>query len=282
METIGAKSVFHNTLQAISGVYEERECQSILFMLFAQKYQCSRMDVLMDKPIPHFNHDDWNQAIARIKQHEPIQYIMGIAWFLDRAFDVNAAVLIPRIETEELVNLILLNSSKEKPLNIIDLGTGSGCIAISLKLALPHATVYALDVDAEALAVAKQNAQKLGADIVFIHDDMRAIKTQLPLFDVVVSNPPYVRNVEKSDMQHNVLDFEPHLALFVDDEHPLAFYEAIAQFGNTYLTDNASLYLEINTFLGAETKAMLHGFGYQNVEVLKDIYDKDRMIIAHH
>jgi release factor glutamine methyltransferase len=282
METIGAKSVFNNALQAISGVYEERECQSVIFMLFAQRFQFSRMDVLMDKPILNFNQEDWAHAITRIKQHEPIQYILGIAWFLDRAFDVNANVLIPRVETEELVNLILRHTSKEKPLNIIDLGTGSGCIAISLKLALPHATVYALDVDEGALAVAKQNAQKMGAEIVFIHDDMRAITSQLPLLDIVVSNPPYVKEAEKKAMQNNVLDFEPHLALFVNDDNPLEFYKAIAQFGNQYLVDNAALYLEINAFLGAETKAMLQDFGYHHVEVLKDIYEKDRMVLAKH
>ena len=189
MTTIAPKLLFQNAIRELEGIYGDRESQSIIFMLMAHLYQYSRMDVLIDNPLDNFNQQHWDIAIQKLKQQVPIQYVIGAAWFLDREFKVNAAVLIPRLETEELVNLIIQDHDKNQAINILDLGTGSGCIAISLKLAFPNAKVYALDISGEALQVAQQNAKNLGAEILFIQDDMRNITEELPLFDVIVSNP---------------------------------------------------------------------------------------------
>jgi release factor glutamine methyltransferase len=280
MTTIAPKLLFQNAIRELEGIYGDRESQSIIFMLMAHLYQYSRMDVLMDKPLDNFNQLQWDIAIQKLKLQVPIQYVIGAAWFLDREFMVNAAVLIPRLETEELVNLIIQDHDKNQAINILDLGTGSGCIAISLKLAFPNAIVYALDISGEALQVAKQNAKNLGAEILFIQDDMRNITEELPLFDVIVSNPPYVTAAEKSLMNVNVLEHEPHVALFVEDNHPLEFYEAIAIFGQKKMKSTSKIYLEINEHFGPETKSMLYDLGYENIELSKDIHEKDRMVKA--
>lgn len=280
MTTIAPKLLFQNAIRELEGIYGDRESQSIIFMLMAHLYQYSRMDVLMDKPLDNFNQLQWDIAIQKLKQQVPIQYVIGAAWFLDREFMVNAAVLIPRLETEELVNLIIQDHDKNQAINILDLGTGSGCIAISLKLAFPNAKVYALDISSEAVQVAKQNAKILGAEIHFIQGDMRNITEKLPLFDVIVSNPPYVTAAEKSLMNVNVLEHEPHVALFVEDNHPLEFYEAIGVFGQKQMKATSKIYLEINEHFGQETKSMLYDLGYENIELIKDIHEKDRMVKA--
>ena len=280
MTTIAPKLLFQNAIRELEGIYGDRESQSIIFMLMAHLYQYSRMDVLIDNPLDNFNQQHWDIAIQKLKQQVPIQYVIGAAWFLDREFKVNAAVLIPRLETEELVNLIIQDHDKNQAINILDLGTGSGCIAISLKLAFPNAKVYALDISGEALQVAKQNAKNLGAEILFIQDDMRNITEELPLFDVIVSNPPYVTVAEKRLMNVNVLEHEPHVALFVEDNHPLEFYESIAVFGQKQMKATSKIYLEINEHFGQETKSMLYDLGYENIELIKDIHEKDRMVKA--
>lgn len=275
-----SKILFQSAVNELLEVYPDRESQSIIFILIENFYGLRRIDVMMDKAIADFDEVKYNQAIERLKKAEPIQYVLENAWFLDRQFYVNSSVLIPRNETEELVQMIISNHKNDSSLNIIDLGTGSGCIAISLKLALSQATVYALDISKEALEVAQKNAQNLGAEINFLNADMRTKIPDLPAFDIIVSNPPYITMSEKKVMNTNVLAYEPHLALFVEDSNPLEFYEAIADFGKSNLNPQGKVYLEINEHLGHETATMLQQKGYSQVEIIQDIHSKNRMIKA--
>ena len=223
--------------------------------------------------------------LERLLTHEPIQYILGNAWFYGNKFSVTPDVLIPRSETEELVELVI-EKIKENYKNetatfqLIDIGTGSGCIAISLKLALPHWQVFGLDKSKNALAIAKQNAKSLNADVQFIEDDILNIQQgeTTQFFDVIVSNPPYILEQEQLAMSKNVLNFEPLEALFVANDSPLIFYEAIANYAMQYLKKDGFLFFEINQVFGAETLKMLADKGFVDLALLKDINQNDRMI----
>lgn len=197
-------------------------------------------------------------------------------------FKVNENTLIPRPETEELVDWVITSFDKQKEetqFKILDIGTGSGCISISLAKNLPETNVFALDVSKEALQTAKQNAEMNGVEVVFIHDDILNTNfSPLAVFDVIVSNPPYVRNLEKVEIKSNVLDNEPHIALFVDNENPLQFYKAICEFAQNNLKDEGVLYFEINEYLGQEMIQLLKEFGFKSIELKKDLFGKDRMI----
>lgn len=217
--------------------------------------------------------------LQRLSRFEPLQYIEGRTLFLGREFWVAPGVLIPRPETEELVELML----KEIPADarILDVGTGSGCIAISLAKALPDALVTAWDVSPEALSVARANARKLQADVRFVECDVLACQVdEVGLYDVIVSNPPYVTEAEKADMEPNVLQWEPSLALFVPDDDPLRFYRRIAVLGRDMLADGGRLYFEINRAYGREMVEMLRTMGYVGVRVEKDLSQNDRFVIA--
>lgn len=217
--------------------------------------------------------------LQRLSRFEPLQYIEGRTLFLGREFWVAPGVLIPRPETEELVELML----KEIPADarILDVGTGSGCIAISLAKALPDALVTAWDVSPEALSVARANARKLQADVRFVECDVLACQVdEVGLYDVIVSNPPYVTEAEKADMEPNVLQWEPSLALFVPDDDPLRFYRRIAVLGRDMLADGGRLYFEINRAYGREMVEMLRTMGYVRVRVKKDLSQNDRFVIA--
>lgn len=220
--------------------------------------------------------------LDRLLSHEPIQYILGKAWFYGNKFLVNKHTLIPRNETEELVELVIktLNHSNFKTPKILDIGTGTGCIAISLKLAIENSNVFALENSQEALLITKQNAKELNADINFIEDDILNITNPLTnqLFDVIVSNPPYILQKEKSEMEANVLQFEPHEALFVNNNEPLLFYEDIANYALQYLKTNGFLFFEINQQYGNQTTAMLQDKGFLDIKLLQDINGNDRMI----
>ena len=233
----------------------------------------------------------YENALKALKNHEPIQYIIGQTEFYGLPFYVNENTLIPRPETEELVELILSNTTANNHLelvevnnqfNILDIGTGTGCIAISLAKQLPNANVSAIDVSAKALEMANKNAQLNQVDINFIENDILKIcNSELDSatkFDIIVSNPPYVRQLEKQQMQDNVLNHEPHLALFVEDENPLIFYRAITQFATKNLKPNGELYFEINEYLGKEMMALLEAFGFKNIQLKQDLFGKDRMI----
>jgi len=219
---------------------------------------------------------------------KPIQHILAEAHFYGLVFNVNENVLIPRPETEELVDWIISvcrkqfsanSSALSEKLSILDIGTGSGCIPITLKKHLPNAAVSTLDISPDAIAVAKQNAGEIGVEINFVEADMLRFTSE-EKFEVIVSNPPYIRDLEKADMHDNVLMHEPHLALFVSDDNPLLFYKTIADFATTNLTPNGQLFFEINEYLGKETVAMLADKGFSNVELRKDICGKDRMVRA--
>lgn len=217
--------------------------------------------------------------LQRLSRFEPLQYIEGRTLFLGREFWVAPGVLIPRPETEELVELML----KEIPADarILDVGTGSGCIAISLAKELPDALVTAWDVSPEALSVARANARKLQADVRFVECDVLACQVdEVGLYDVIVSNPPYVTEAEKADMEPNVLQWEPSLALFVPDDDPLRFYRRIAVLGRDMLADGGRLYFEINRAYGREMVEMLRTMRYVGVRVEKDLSQNDRFVIA--
>jgi release factor glutamine methyltransferase len=275
-----SKVLFHRTVDDLNKVYNENEAQSITFLLLQHFFNLSKLDVLINQKPVDYEEDNWNSKVALLKSNVPVQYVIGEAWFYDHLFKVNSSVLIPRNETEELVDLVIKHYQQNQDITIIDLGTGSGCIAISLKLNLPQAKVIALDVSKTALEIALHNATTLGVEIDFLCQDMRSNDLNLPMVDVIVSNPPYVTHEEKKLMNPNVLLHEPHLALFVEDDRPLEFYEAIADLGHFCLKKNGRIFLEINEHLGKLTVDMLQMKNYQNIMLLQDIHGKDRMITA--
>lgn len=220
--------------------------------------------------------------LKRLQNGEPVQYIIGKAFFYNSEFIVTPATLIPRPETEELVQWILDDARQHSAseLSILDIGTGTGCIAISLKKELPKASVSALDVSPDALIVARENARLIDADVNFIEDNIlasHAYKDENKL-DIIVSNPPYVTPADKEQMHRNVTDFEPHTALFVPENDPLLFYKAIADFALEHLIESGLLYFEINESYGAETAAMLDAKGFKDIVLRKDLPGRDRMV----
>lgn len=259
-------------------IYSPQEAESLSFWLFEHFLNIRRVDVLQDKqvePMPLLE-----KALVQLEKGYPIQYITGSAPFYGREFQVNPSVLIPRNETEELVHLILAEN-QSKGLHLLDIGTGSGCIPITLALEMDDPQITAVDVSQAALELAKQNAaQHEKAAVNFIHCDV--LQDELPVrdLDIIVSNPPYVRESEKAYMHTNVIDHEPHLALFVPEDDPLVFYKAIASKGRSALKSGGKLYFEINEALGAEVTALLTSLGYTNIVLRRDLNDKDRMVRA--
>lgn len=274
------KNHFFDSLQ---GIQDEQEIESFFFILTEYLHNLKRVDVALN---PNFKLSDaevekWNIILADLQQEKPIQYITGEAWFYGLRLEVNENTLIPRPETEELVEWII-ESQKSKvqsqKCEILDIGTGTGCIPISLKTNLPQANVSAIDVSEKALEVAKRNAVLNKVDISFIQADILEVEDLNQHFDIIVSNPPYVRNLEKQEIKKNVLDYEPHLALFVEDTDALLFYRKIAQLALKNLSPNGLLFFEINQYLGKETVELLDNLGFKNIELKKDIYGNDRMI----
>ncbi len=219
-----------------------------------------------------------DNAIERLKKQEPIQYILGYSDFCDLRFKVTPATLIPRPETSELVEWITSEAAGKE--RILDIGTGSGCIAVSLAHKLPQSEVTAWDISPDALAVATENSKANGCTVEFEEVDILAYKPTGKQFDIIVSNPPYIKENEKTAMHSNVLDWEPHTALFVPDSDPLLFYRAIAEKGLTLLKTGGRLYFEINRAHGKETIEMLESLGYGSIELRKDFAENDRMVRA--
>lgn len=225
-------------------------------------------------------------AVGRLLRSEPIQYIIGRTDFYGRSFLTDSRALIPRPETEELIELVKTDFANRKRLDVLDIGTGTGCIAITLALELEGSRVRAVDVSADALALAADNAHRLAANVDFVESDVLAWghASQQPLvdgqYDIIVSNPPYIMDSERAAMEANVLDYEPHIALFVPDADPLLFYRQIAVFALSHLTKRGRLYFEINQALGAETVDMLHSLGFTNVRLHTDINQNARMITS--
>jgi release factor glutamine methyltransferase len=220
-------------------------------------------------------------AVERLLANEPIQYILGQAPFYGRTFIVSPDVLIPRNETEELVHLIIKKYHQHQNCSILDIGTGSGCIPVTLALEMPNAQVYALDVSQKALSIARKNSLALNADVRFLHLDILQDEINLEPVDIIVSNPPYVKYTEKSFMHPNVLDHEPHLALFVPDDDPLIFYKVILFKSKTLLKPKGNIYFEINEAHGQAVLDLMVSEGYLDVKLHKDLNGKDRMVTGY-
>jgi release factor glutamine methyltransferase len=272
-------------IQELTLIYDAGEAESFFYLILEEKKQLKRIDLALHPDLV-FSEEEigvWNAVLEQLKQEIPIQYLLGKTSFYGLDFEVNAAVLIPRPETEELVEWIL-ESQKSKvesqKVKILDIGTGSGCIAISLAKNLPDATVFALDVSEEALATAKKNAANNSVNVTFIHQNILETEDLLQQFDIIVSNPPYVRNLEKEEIKKNVLENEPHLALFVADNDALVFYKKIAQLAQKNLLPNGQLYFEINQYLGKEMVDLLEKMNFKTIDLRKDIYGNDRMTKA--
>jgi len=260
----------------------KNEIQSFFNLLIEHQLGLSRIDVALapDKTILASDLQFLEMALNQLEEHKPIQYIIGETLFYNLPFKVNSSVLIPRIETEELVTWALEKTKQLAPCNILDIGTGSGCIGVSFAKNHPEAKIYALDVSKEALKVAKSNALLNKVDLNFIHADILQDINLPEKMDVIISNPPYVRSIEKGQMDSNVLDFEPHLALFVEDDNPLLFYEHIAKLAKKYLKPKGLLFFEINQYLGPEIINLLESLDYKNIELKNDLFDKPRMVSA--
>jgi release factor glutamine methyltransferase len=275
-------------LEKLQTIYALDEAQAITNQVFEEVLLVKPHQIkILNKPLSDGEEANLMDILNRLLKHEPMQYILGNAWFYGNKFIVTPDTLIPRSETEELVELILNTVANDKDLaglnpKIIDIGTGSGCIAISLKLNLPYADVWALDKSSAALAIAKQNAKELNAQIQFIEDDILNINQAetVQVLDIIVSNPPYILENEQENMHENVLAFEPHQALFVANNQPLLFYEAIANYALKYLKTNGYLFFEINQQYGNQTVNMLQEKGFSDIKLLQDINGNDRMIWA--
>lgn len=271
-------------IEELQNLYDVMEAESFFYLILEEKHQMKRIDLALnpDFVLSEKEIQEWNLILEALKKEIPIQYLLGTTEFFGLPFKVNENVLIPRPETEELVEWIIQDSKMEgfKDLKILDIGTGSGCIAITLAKNIPNAKVYAVDVSSGALKTAKENAAINQVEVVFLEKDILETNDLEMQFDVIVSNPPYVRNLEKEEIKKNVLDNEPHLALFVEDDDALIFYRKIAGLAAGYLNQNGRLYFEINQYLGEEMIELLHNKGFQDIELRKDIYDNDRMTKA--
>lgn len=265
----------------LAGIYAKCEIESLIFLIFEKLKGYSRTQFLLANE-EELNEEDLKEIVkivARLKSHEPIQYILGVTEFYGLPFHSVPGVLIPRPETEELVQWIIQENINQKP-SILDIGTGSGCIAISLQKNIPQSTVLAYDISSVCLETARRNSELNSADVSVSQYDIlnNTPEISFPELDIIVSNPPYIRETEKSLMEKNVLEHEPELALFVPDEMPLIFYERIADFSKIHLKNRGSLYFEINEAFGTECCDMLQGKGFSEILLKKDIHGKDRMI----
>ncbi|WP_075340939.1 peptide chain release factor N(5)-glutamine methyltransferase [Tenacibaculum agarivorans] len=275
------RAFFNNQL---INLYPKKEVDAFFFRTIEALLQLKLMDFFTNENeiIKEKDLQTLKTIVSRLQKEEPIQYILGATEFYGYQFNVNSNVLIPRPETEELVSWVLEEvKNTEEELKVLDIGTGSGCIAITLKKELSYLEVNAIDISEKALETAKNNANFNQADVKFIQHDILSDKRLDCTFDIIVSNPPYVRELEKKEMKANVLNNEPHLALFVEDDNPLVFYERIADFGIKHLNKNGLLFFEINQYLGQETKQILMEKGYKNSILKKDLFGNDRMIKAN-
>ncbi|MNX77217.1 Release factor glutamine methyltransferase [compost metagenome] len=269
-------------IKKLTPLYDLLETESFFYIILEDLHQMKRIDLALD---PGFSFSDeelekWNSITEKLQKEIPIQYILGNAHFYGLEFEVNENTLIPRPETEELVEWIVKKNEFKGKIKILDIGTGSGCIAISLAKNLPVATIFAIDVSEKALETAKRNAVKNEADVTFLLKNILETEDLGQNFDIIVSNPPYVRNLEKEEIKKNILDYEPHLALFVEDDDALIFYRKIAELGQKNLVEKGQLYFEINQYLGTEMMDLLQAKNFKDIELRKDIYDNDRMIFG--
>ena len=277
------KQIRHIFQETLEGLYVKEEIDSFFYLLIDAYFNISRIQLAINPDCKVDSNLELLNALELLKKQKPIQYILGETEFYGLPFKVREHVLIPRPETEELVTWVINHTKGSQSINILDIGTGSGCIAITLAKKIPKAKVCALDVSVEALQIAKQNAALNNVEIDFIEASILNSETWSSVFlnskfDIIVSNPPYVRELEKLEMKTNVLDNEPHLALFVKDENPLVFYEAISNFAKMHLNDNGLLFFEINEYLGTDMVRLLNEKGFLNIELKQDLFKKDRML----
>ena len=264
----------------LKSIYTEEEIKNLIFYSFNHLVNFSRIDLItkQENRVSESELLKFNNVVKELKKQKPIQYILGNTDFYGLRFNVNESVLIPRQETEELIDWIIKEYSFIK--SILDIGTGSGNIPISLKKNIPTSVVFSIDISESAINIAKENAKLNDVEINFILKDIRDSENtnDLGLFDIIVSNPPYVCESEKKLMQKNVLDFEPHSALFVEDNEPLIFYDKISNFAMDHLSKNGLLFFEINECFGIDVSNMLENKGFTEIELKKDLNNKDRFI----
>jgi release factor glutamine methyltransferase len=278
-------SAFYDLLQSIKSLYDEREASAIAHEVMEHITGKSKLQRITDKdaPLNNIQEAQLTDIKAKLKAGKPMQYALGEAWFMGRKFIVNEHVLIPRPETEELVQWVI-DDYKEQAIDksALDIGTGSGCIPISLKLTLPELDITSCDISQDALNVAQSNAKNLGVNVNFIELDFLSedARHQLPKFDIIVSNPPYIPISEKESLDIHVRDHEPSLALFVPNDDALLFYRIIAQFGLTNLNAHGTIYCETHVDYAQATQQLFIDLGYKNVELRKDLHGNNRMIKA--
>lgn len=275
MSGISSKELVGQIIKSLLHLYDENEAKSMAYRCLDLGWDCSATDILLGKPVEIS--DDWDVKLRRLSSGEPLQYVLGFEFFRDRKFMVSSATLIPRPETEELIIKIL--PFLEKHHRVLDVGTGSGCIAVSLGIET-EASISAWDISEEALAVAKMNAANLGTKIDFQLQDIFQWEQNLGFWDFIVSNPPYVLDSEKKEMSSNVLDFEPHLALFVPDQDPLKFYQILGNFAWNRLHPGGWLAVEINRAFGIETENLFKRIGFKSTKLHQDFKGNDRFVWA--
>lgn len=269
--------------EQLCSIYDKEEANAMILILFDHYFKIDRVRMALEPNLRLSESEmlTFHFAVKDLLKNKPLQYIIGETEFCDLKFKVNENVLIPRPETSELVHLIAKSqqTTDNSQLTILDIGTGSGCIAIILAKQLPQSQVYALDISEKTLCVAKDNAYINNVDITFIHDDILSLRNKIETkFDIIVSNPPYVRDLEKAEMRNNVLNWEPHNALFVSDDDPLIFYRNILEFAKTHLKENGEVWFEINEYLGKEMKDLCCKMGFSNVNIYKDFREKERFL----
>ena len=274
-----------NALQTLQQRYDLGEARAIYELVLKQRFGLSRTDILLgkDTTLSAKDKEELQIIIDRVAKGEPVQYVLGCEEFCGRTFLVNPNVLIPRPETQLLVELVKQNVVSGN--SVLDVGTGSGCIAITLALA--GYKVTAIDVSDEALAIAKQNAEQLGADVEFVKENIfqcsmltSSSKSFNVQWNAIVSNPPYICESEASTMEENVLGYEPHLALFVPDDDPLLFYRVIADYGQDHLVDEGHIFFEVNNAYAKQVGELLKQKGYKETKIVNDQYDKERFVWA--
>ncbi len=277
-------SAFYHLKDQLQPLYDEREAASIAHEVLQHITGLSRTQRLIQKgmQLSEMQQQAYDSALLKLQAGVPLQYVTGIAWFMGHEYHVDANTLIPRPETEELVQWIVDDHKNRSSLRILDIGTGSGCIPIELGKRLQQADVTTCDISAGAISVAQQNASILGALVQFLQIDFldHSVWNALPRYDIIVSNPPYIPRSEKERLHINVRDNEPELALFVPDEDALVFYRAIATFGKDHLEAGGHIYCELDAGHGVETKELFENTGYTEVILRKDIHGNDRMLRA--
>ena len=277
---LNAKTIFDELRQLLTPIYEAQEAQAIAFLVLEKTLGLKKTDVLIGKKIEALP-NNWPQILTDLSKNIPVQYLLGEADFYGLTFEVNSNVLIPRNETEELVEAVLgLAKTMPQPLHILDIGTGSGCIAITLAKFLKNSNLTAFDISESALKTAQNNAIHNQVKVNFEQIDILQVQDFPQTFDLIVSNPPYVRQSEMAEMTAHVNEHEPHLALFVPDHDPLIYYKAIAQFCRKNLKSKGHCFVEINEAFGQATAQLFDDPHFYNVQIIKDIHQKDRFVQA--